>query len=471
MVHTPTSVPVYRQTVWSSLNRPFRLHAYSSTPTLQQFILGSRNGRGGRIAPTQLALRNKFCQPTIQATSKGSGPYPTNQSRSYGNSAFLASPTMAISSARNVSVSSPETSLPSKNVCSMSRFYTRGSKKPEVVSVCMESEWKKCLECLNWPVASIEVYKHYIADSTRKQYDRYLSEFKSFCIQTYGCFPPEEGFVSAAIAGFLTEKSKLSQRPESMLRGIVAALTNYFDIPGRRNPMTHEIRNLVKALIKKETTLPAGRTKIMRIEHFTSLFEGWGANVSLSIPQLRQKSLTLLALVCMARPSDFAPNAGFYRDQFQFHENGSATIHFFGVKNDANRTGFEVRIEGTENPYIDAVSCVKQYFCKTSSQVNDQQRAPAFLSLKPPFKGISAQSIAQILNASIGEAGLNTQLFSAKCFRPSAATAAVVAGCDPNTTRVRGRWKNHQVFFANYVYPVSKVNVSQKILTSDCSIV
>ena len=155
--------------------------------------------------------------------------------------------------------------------------------------------------------------------------------FQKFCIERYNGFPPQEKLLSAAIAEFLTVKSKESDRPESMLRGIMAALSNYFDMPGKPNPISTETRNLVKALIKTGTMRQAGRSRIMPMPPFTSLFESWGPNESLSISQLRQKSLTLLAIACIARPSDFAPSTGFYRDQIEFNKDGSATLHF-GLK-------------------------------------------------------------------------------------------------------------------------------------------
>lgn len=323
---------------------------------------------------------------------------------------------------------------------------------------------------LRWPRSSIVVYKNFLADSTRKQYDKYLEMYKKFCLDNDKGFPPESGYLSAIIAEFLTQKSKESERPESMLRGIMAALTNYYGISGRVNPISQEIKNLVKALIKVDTVRQAGRTKIMPIEPFKQLFASWGDNEYLSVAQLRQKSITLLAIACMARPSDFAPRVGFFRDQVIFHEEGSATISFFGVKNDADRDGFEVRIEGTELSSTDPVKCLKVYFNKTAhvfSNATNTNRIPVFLSLRPPFQGINAQTVAQVLNSSIIDAGLNPQHFSAKCFRPSAATAAIVTGCDPNSTRVRGRWKNDKVFFSNYVYPVSEKNISESILYSN----
>ena len=184
--------------------------------------------------------------------------------------------------------------------------------------------------------------------------------------------------------------------------------------------------------------------------------------------KLRQKCITLLAIACIARPSDFAPKIGFFRDQLEFHSDGSAIIKLFGVKNDANRAGFEIRIEPTLDEVTDPVQCVKVYFSKTAHvPPNKAGRVPAFTSLKPPFSGISAQTIAQILNCSIAEAGLDNHTFSAKCFRPSSATAAIVAGCDPQTTRIRGRWKNDQVFFSSYVFPISQNNISNSIMTSN----
>ena len=334
-------------------------------------------------------------------------------------------------------------------------------------SVCLESEWQIMLKQLMWTDSCVEIYKQFIAQSTRNLYNRYLSLFYDFCLINYGRFPPHQNYLSAAIAEFLKVRSEHSERPESMLRGIMAALSNYFSIPGRYNPISNELKNLVKALIKTGTVRQAGRTSIMPIAPFSRLFENWGDNEALPLTLLRQKAITLLAIACLARPSDFSPSAGFNRDQIKFNSDGSATIFFFGVKNDANRSGFEVRIEPTDNILTDPVECLKVYFKKSAPFINDLVKQPVFITLKPPYNGISAQTVSHILNTSIKDAGLSSSEFSAKSFRPSAATAAIVSGCDPNTTRVRGRWKNDNVFFSNYVYPTSETNISDKILTSN----
>ena len=337
-----------------------------------------------------------------------------------------------------------------------------------MVPVRLEDQWGKRLKLLNWTEKSIQAYQHFLADSTRRQYNRYLEDFQQFCIHNYNCFPPIDHFSSAAVADFITNKSELSDRPESMLRGIMAALSNYFSVIGQNNPLTQEVKNLSKALVKYGTASNAGRTKIMPMKPFVDMFRAWGPNQGLSLSKLRQKAITLMVIACIARPADFAPSVGFFRDQIIFHEDGSATVHFFGIKNDSNRAGFEVRIEPTEDICIDPVECIKEYLGKTADiSYNKEGRTPVFLALRPPFQGINAQSIAQILNASIKEAGLDNKVFSAKCFRPSAATAAIISGCDPNTTRLRGRWKNNDVFYSNYVFPISEANISNNILTSN----
>ena len=321
-----------------------------------------------------------------------------------------------------------------------------------------------------WPESCIRLYREFITQSTRNLYNRYLAYFQQFCLYKYGEFPPPQKYLSAAVAEFLSIKSSESERPESMLNGIMAALSNYFNIPGRVNPISTEIRNLVKALIKTGTKRQAGRTSIMPLAPFRVLFESWGANESLSLVKLRQKAVTLLAIACMARPSDFAPKSGFFREQLKFNDDDSVTVHFFGVKNDANKAGFEVRVEQTDNIFTDPVNCLKVYINKTAQVLHQLEKQPVFVTLKPPCQGISAQTVAHILNDSIKDAGLPPSVYTAKSFRPSAATAAIVSGCDPNTTRVRGRWKNDKVFFSNYVYPISKTNISEKILSSNVTL-
>ena len=48
------------------------------------------------------------------------------------------------------------------------------------------------------------------------------------------------------------------------------------------------------------------------------------------------------------------------RDHIEFHEDGSLTVRLFGIKNDLSRSGFEVRIPGAANPWVDPGDCTPQ---------------------------------------------------------------------------------------------------------------
>ena len=74
-----------------------------------------------------------------------------------------------------------------------------------------------------------------------------------------------------------------------------------------------------------------------------------------------------------------------------------------------------------------------------------------FLSLHPPYRAISARSVALILEEAISRAGLGGLGYSAKSFRPTGATHAV-RHCDPDTVMKIGRWKTKSVFLNNYVH-------------------
>ncbi|GFN95918.1 reverse transcriptase/ribonuclease h/methyltransferase [Plakobranchus ocellatus] len=224
-----------------------------------------------------------------------------------------------------------------------------------------------------------------------------------------------------------------------------------------------KIDTFVKALIKADTKRPAGRTKVMPTNNFVKLFKNWGANENLSLRRLRQKAVTLLALTAMCRPSDLAPRTGFMRDQIRFNDDGSMTVLFYGIKNDTDRHGFEVRIGRSECALTDPVLCLKDYIRRTNQNITARQNKPVFITLLPPFKALSAQSVGTILRQSIADAGLD-ESFTPRCFRPTGATAAVVGGVEPPVARSLGRWKSEEVFASRYVYPLSTKSATDSIL-------
>ena len=202
----------------------------------------------------------------------------------------------------------------------------------------------------------------------------------------------------------------------------------------------------------------------MPCDAFTKLFQDWPDNEELSLKMLRLKAITLLALACMTRPCDLAPHGVFFdkdtlqvqplqftTDQITFNADGSMSLKFFGIKNDSDRSGFEIKIPKALNCKADPVACLRCYIDRTAKQRPSSK--PVFISLVAPFKGIVSGTIASILNEAISLAGLAGQGYSAKSFRPTGATAAIAANCLPETAMQIGRWKTKEVFFNRYVYP------------------
>ena len=104
---------------------------------------------------------------------------------------------------------------------------------------------------------------------------------------------------------------------------------------------------LIVALIKSGTKAPATKTPVMPIKPFHDLFLKWDHNNKLTLKDLRLKSICLLALYMMLRPSDVSPNAQildpeemtikkleFKRSQICFYDDNTMKVTLFGIKND-----------------------------------------------------------------------------------------------------------------------------------------
>ena len=151
---------------------------------------------------------------------------------------------------------------------------------------------------------------------------------------------------------------------------------------------------------------------------------------------MRLKCICLLAIVTMLRPSDIAPKAvmiddlgnihnfSFTYDQLHFYENGSMSIIIHGNKNDSKRHGFIVDVAPSSVENICPVRTMKCYLDRTQKFWGEY--GPVFMSLNNPYGALSSQAITNILNESISLVGLPRNLYSAKSFRPSGATKAVV---------------------------------------------
>ena len=316
--------------------------------------------------------------------------------------------------------------------------------------------------CLHW------------AQSTLSLYDRQVNDFYNFCSSQGLSFPPED---SASIASYMCNLADKSQRPQAVLKTTRVALQHLYKALDLPSPLdSEELTLLQSALVKSGKTLPMSRSKVMPIAPFRQLFLSWEPNDELPIKQLRLKSLTLLALTLMLRPSDIAPKSVTYNPisgqlvpqlfstrYITFHDNGSASIIFHGIKNDTTICGFEVLLPCDENARLDPVSALKSYITRTDIH-RPYPEAPAFLTLQPPFRAIRASTVANLMEEAIRIAGLGNQGYSAKTFRPTGATAAIDSGKHPDIVMKTSRWKTASVFRDHYVHSQPPADFTHDVL-------
>ena len=329
----------------------------------------------------------------------------------------------------------------------------------------MENMWSSRLRCLGWSLRAAKQSAYSIANSTIQTYNMYANRYVQFCKVHEVDFSDNNNI--PYIANFLCEIADASDRPESVLRTVSAALSFLFDALGKASPMAHpEIKRLITALIKTGTVKPMKRSRPMPIEAFVKYFRELGPESELSLKDLRRKTVTLLALIFMARPSDLAPKGVVFNSKtlsvekmvlstndIQFNDDGSLSVTFWGIKNDSKRQGFEVTVHPNKNDVLsDPVKCLELYIEKTR-EFRPKDTNPLFITLKPPYHAITSDTIGNILEEAISAAGLSSLGFTAKSFRPTAATMAVQKGMLPETAMQLGRWKTKEVFFNHYVYP------------------
>ena len=98
-------------------------------------------------------------------------------------------------------------------------------------------------------------------------------------------------------------------RPKSLIAINSAAIACFFTALEKESPILADVRQLMDGIMKSRTIQPLVRSKVMPRKNFQDLFNSWPENDMLSLEMLRLKTVTLLALTGMLRPSDLAPQA------------------------------------------------------------------------------------------------------------------------------------------------------------------
>ena len=169
-------------------------------------------------------------------------------------------------------------------------------------TIRLENLWEEALIERGWSDHAASVTPFSLAKSTRNTYNKMLIRMSDFCERENVSFLPQN---AATMANFLCEVAEASPRPKSILATASAAASCVYEIFEMENiAQDKSIIRLNHALTKTQSESPRIYTEVMPIEPFRDLFRRWPENEHLDIRRLRIKTLTLLALACMLRPSD-----------------------------------------------------------------------------------------------------------------------------------------------------------------------
>ncbi len=266
-------------------------------------------------------------------------------------------------------------------------------------------------------------------------------------------------------ADFILAIGSSSDRPRSKLNQFSAALACFSKVSGLNLVLSQDLRKLMDAVVKQDTTQPLRRAAVMPTEPFLQLFMNWPSNPHLPLERLRLKAVTLLALSAMLRPSDIAPTSGtiFSRKAVNILDNGAIEMYLHGIKNDSDRDGFRVVVRPSANAEVCPVQALSLYLSRTAIHAGGSEGG-VFLQLTKPFRPLCSTAIAGILNWAIALAGLDSNQYSAKNFRPTGTTKAISAGMCPDQVQQLGHWKGTETFRKHYVHALPSRDMTSAIL-------
>jgi len=257
-----------------------------------------------------------------------------------------------------------------------------------------------------------------------------------------GCFQDSNAFAIRRIFRSLAEES---ERPGPILLIASAAIANMYK--GRADPTKDEMLKLLKqALIRINTKKPRLVTPVFPVDQLCQYLRTLGDNTTMPIDQLRSKTMALLALVGLFRPSDLAKMTA---DLVTISDSSIAFINW-GGKTDKSRDGLPTTITCADDPVLCPVKAFQSYFSRTAETRNSIGKQPIWFSLvKGDLKGLSADRVAKLLKTTLENAQIDE--VTARSFRTTGASAAIKAGADPDLIMKLGRWKSSEVFFKHYV--------------------
>ncbi len=409
---------------------------------LVQFHLQRQVHRGNRCIGPRLVPGGELGESPICPPPKGVGKNLERSCR--GNSHCTSLERSRVVPKASGHVDQTSVSASPETLVFSSGGPARGAQKSKVEIVRMESLWEKRLTKEGWSSQAIKSAIASLATTTWSSYNLSISNFL-FYLREQGV--PWETCPDAVVVNYLQKLTQGCSRSQAKLTQFSAALSCYGRVVDRPLHLSDSVHQVFAGTVKIRMVLPLQRSRVMPVNAFFKMFSSWKKNSELTLELLRLKTITLMALCLMLRPSDITPRSGrvFRRSAISSDGQGGLEIYFHGIKNDTSRDGFRVILRLASDVQLCPVDALCTYMSKTVVRAGGRE-GPVFLTLNKPFRALSATAVTNILNDSIFWAGLDRHVYSAKNFRPTGATGAISTGMKAREVQVLGRWKSEETF-------------------------
>ena len=164
-------------------NGQIRVGNDHTLPALQQLVSRPTYKRCRRLAPNRLASTQQLRECTLPTAEQSNKHCVRPNGPGHNNRPMVASTDVVPKTETIVSVSSNQTSKSQIHLLSPTMSHTRTCEQSTLETVCLESEWESRLRHKNLSTECTQLYKFFLADSSLKQYNRYVLQFKEFCLK------------------------------------------------------------------------------------------------------------------------------------------------------------------------------------------------------------------------------------------------------------------------------------------------
>ncbi|KAJ8944037.1 hypothetical protein NQ317_011906 [Molorchus minor] len=295
------------------------------------------------------------------------------------------------------------------------------------------------------PIESVSTILESLSPNTRKQYYSVYKHWWEFC-KTKKLDPLLAGVNE--IISFLQHKLNTSTYKYGTFNNIRSALALILPGDVGKNPI---VTRFIKAISRLRPQRPRYNITWDPQQVLTYL-SSEKYNRNLDIKNLSKKTITLLALATGHRLQTFS----LIRTDHRRRDKYICPRFYKDVRPRKGTTLLTFTLFEDSNLCV-ATTIIK--YIEETSVIRPADQEFLFITLRPPYRRATTQTLAGWIKEILGKSGVNTTVFSAYSTRHAATSAAFGSGVPIESIRKSAGWtKNSKVFYQYYNRPLLSTN-------------